>query len=241
MVGASVHVGPGHGAGVPTNDNPTTATMDRDRRIALAAVEQRHGLRVIEDDAYGPLPEHPLPPIAAFAPDRTWHIASVSKIVSPGLRVAWLRVPTVAQAWRLAADLHETAIMAPPLNAAIVAAWASSGVLKQLTGAVRGEAQSRQALAAKLLGADSFRAQPEGYHLWMPLPADANPGEIVNTLRQHDLSAIDGSAFAVDPATAAPALRVLIGGTLPRDRLERGLRLLGALTGPNATQKISLV
>lgn len=97
---------------VPTNDNPTTATMSVKRRQELADVAQRHGLMVIEDDAYGLLPEQPLPPIASFAGELTWHIASVSKILSPGLRVAWLRAPSLAKAWRLAADMHETAIMA---------------------------------------------------------------------------------------------------------------------------------
>lgn len=226
---------------VPTNDNPTTATMDVERRVALASVAQRHGLLVIEDDAYGLLPEQPLPPIASFAPDQTWHIASVSKVLSPGLRVAWLRAPTVAQAWRLAADVHETAIMAPPLNAAVVADWATSGVFQRLAGAVRAEAQVRQALATKFLSPDTFWAQAEGYHLWMPLQRDANAVETVNTLRQHNLSVVSGDAFAVDPTIAGPALRVSIGGTISHDRLERGLRLLGALTGPDATSKISLV
>jgi len=226
---------------VPTNDNPTTATMSVERRKAIAKVAEQHGLMIIEDDAYGLLPERPLLPIASYASDRTWHIASVSKILSPGLRVAWLRAPTVAQAWRLSADVHETAIMAPPLNAAVVADWIGSGVFQQLTNAVRVEAQVRQSLAAKFLDPEGFRSQPEGYHLWMPLPADANPSEIVNTLRPHGLSVVGAEAFAIDRSVASPALRVSIGGTGSRERLERGLRLLGAMTAPNATRKISLV
>jgi DNA-binding transcriptional MocR family regulator len=226
---------------VPTNDNPTTATMSVDRRKAIATVAEQYGLIVIEDDAYGLLPERPLPPIASFAADRTWHIASVSKILSPGLRIAWLRAPTVAQAWRLAADVHETAIMAPPLNAAVVADWIGSGVFQQLTTAVRVEAQARQAIVAKFLDPQGFQSQPEGYHLWMPLPSDANSGEIVNTLRPHGLSVVGAEVFAVDRSSGSPALRVSIGGTLSRERLERGLRLLGAMTAPNATRKISLV
>lgn len=226
---------------VPTNDNPTTATMGVERRRAVAVVAERHGLMIIEDDAYGLLPERPLPPIASFAADRTWHVASVSKILSPGLRVAWLRAPTVSRAWRLAADVHETAIMAPPLNVAIVADWIGGGVFQTLAAAVREEAKVRRSMAARFLDPDSFRAQPEGYHLWMPLPADANAGEIVNTLRPYGLPVVGSEAFAVHRSTAPPALRVSIGGALGRERLERGLRLLAAMTGPNATGKISLV
>ncbi len=226
---------------VPTNDNPTTATMGQERRVALAATAERHGLLVIEDDAYGLLPARPLAPIASLAPARTWHIASVSKILAPGLRVAWLRAPGVAQAWRLAADIHETAIMAPPLNAAVVAEWIATGIFGELVAAVRSEAQARQAIVASCLDAGTFHARPEGYHLWMPLPPDIDAAHVIGALRHHGLSVVASDAFAVDRRSAAPALRVSIGGAIARDRLERGLRLLGALTGPGATGKISLV
>lgn len=75
----------------------------------------------------------------------------------------------------------------------------------------------------------------------MPLHEDANAGEIVNTLRQHNLSLVGSEAFAVDRVAPTTALRVSIGGTISRDRLERGLRLLGALTGPEASGKVSLI
>ena len=72
---------------VPTNDNPTTATLPLERRKAIARLALRHGFAIVEDDAYGRLPASPIPPVAAFAPKQTWHIAGVSKLVSPALRV----------------------------------------------------------------------------------------------------------------------------------------------------------
>jgi len=226
---------------VPTNDNPTTATMGVARRAALAAVIRSHGLKLIEDDAYGLLPEQPLPPLASLVPERSWHIASVSKILSPGLRVAWVAAPDVAAAWRLAADLHETAVMAPPLNVAVVADWLLAGTFHELRAAVRAEARDRQAIARAALRPGSFQAQDDGYHLWMPLPGGTNAAEIVNALRPQGLAVVAGDAFAVEPASAPPALRISIGGSTPRDRLERALRLLGALTTPDVTRKIALV
>ncbi|AHE52502.1 PLP-dependent aminotransferase family protein [Sphingomonas sanxanigenens] len=226
---------------VPTNDNPTTITLDLDRRRGIAAVAERHGLILIEDDAYGLLPEAPLPPLASLAPARTWHVASTSKILTPGLRVAWARAPDVGAAWRLAGDLHETAIMAPPLNAALVASWAEDGTLETLTAAVRAEAAARQAIVRATLAAGSYRAQPEGYHFWMDLPERGDPAGIVAALRPTGLSVVAGDAFAVDPAGATPALRVSIGGIIPRDRLERALALLRALTGPDARLRTAMV
>ncbi len=214
---------------VPENDNPTTATMGSDRRRAIAAVAERHGLIVIEDDAYGQLAGSPLPSIATLAPDRTWHIASVSKIISPGLRIAWVLAPSTRQAWRLAADLHETAVMAPPLNAALVSLWLRDGSFAALVDEVRAEARARQALAAQILAEVPYASQPDGYHLWLPLGPDASAAEIVNALRPAGLSVAPADAFAVDASHVAPALRVSIGGGLSRDRLKRTLGLLDAL------------
>lgn len=226
---------------VPTNDNPTTATMGPARRAALAAVIRDRRIKLIEDDAYGLLPARSQAPLAALVPEHSWHVASVSKILSPGLRVAWVAAPDVAAAWRLAADLHETAVMAPPLNVAVVAEWLQSGMFDTLRTAVREEAQARQAIARAVLRPGSFHAQEESYHLWVPLTRGANGAEIVNTLRPQGLAVVAGDAFAVDPATAPPALRISIGGSTPRDRLERALRLLDALVAPDVTRKIALV
>lgn len=44
---------------LPANDNPTAATIEAGERAALAAVARRHGVQIIEDDAYGQLAEAP--------------------------------------------------------------------------------------------------------------------------------------------------------------------------------------
>ena len=219
---------------VATNDNPTAATMDAERRRAIAEVARRHGLAILEDDAYGLLPAAPLPPVAAFAPERSWHIASLSKIVSPALRIAYLRAPGVREALRLGRDLHETAIMAPPLNAALASLWLRDGSLAALAGEVRAEAVARQAIAAAILHDLPYATHPEGYHLWLPLPAGCAPAAIVSALRPAGLSVVASDAFAVDPATAAPALRISIGGGISRERLGRTLHLLHAMIGGEA-------
>lgn len=227
---------------VPTNDNPTTVTMPLDRREAIAEIVGKHHLLLIEDDAYGWLPEHPLPPISSLVPASSWFIASVSKVLTPGLRVAWLRAPDVAGAWRLAADMHETAIMAPPLNAAVVTEWIHTGLFHRLIDEIRSEARIRQAMARDCLAPASFRAQDYGYHLWVAVPDDLDPRHLCDALRQHGLPAIPGDAFAADRSLASPvAMRVSIGGTIARDQLRRGLNLLSALISPQAPRKVSLV
>jgi DNA-binding transcriptional MocR family regulator len=225
---------------VPTNDNPTTATLGEDRRRAIADIARRHDLAILEDDAYGQLPAAPLPPLATFAPERTWHIASVSKILSPSLRIAHLRAPSVKDAMRAATDLHATAVMAAPLNAALVTAWLENGTYARLIAEVRAEAAWRRGLAADILEGVDWSAHPEGYHLWLRLDEGVMVHEILNALRPAGLSVVPGDAFAVEPL-AERRLRVSIGGGLGRERLERNLRLLEAMLHPRGGQSAPLV
>ena len=214
---------------VPTNDNPTTATLPLERRKEIARLALRYGFAIIEDDAYGRLPANPLPPLAAFAPKLTWHIASVSKLVSPALRVGFVRAPGVREAHALAAAAHESAVMAPPLNAALVTNWILDGTLGRLAGAVRAEATARMKEAAAILGPAGARFHPEGYHLWLPLPGSADAGGIAAQAIAAGLPAAPGAAFATTPDGPVQALRISLGGSAPRVRIVREVRRLDAL------------
>ncbi|WP_447759897.1 aminotransferase-like domain-containing protein [Sphingopyxis panaciterrae] len=217
---------------VPTNDNPTAHTIRAEDRAAIAAWAQRHGVQIIEDDAYGLLPEKPLPAITSFAPEIGWYIASMAKVISPALRVAFVRAPGVAEAMLLAACQHESAVMAPPINAAMVSLWVADGSFDHLVAAVRKEAAWRQRLAGTMLGDAPCSAHPEGYHLWLPLAPGLAPEVLAAALNLEGLSAVTSDRFAV-AADAPKALRVSLGGAIDRNALARGLRRLdGHLRAP---------
>lgn len=214
---------------VPTNDNPTTATLPLGRRKEIARLALRHGFAIIEDDAYGRLPASPLPPVAAFAPKLTWYIAGVSKLVSPSLRVGFVRAPGVREAHALAGAAHESAVMAPPLNAALVTNWILDGTLNRLAAAVRAESVARMKEAAAILGPSGARFHPEGYHLWLPLPEHVDAGRIAAQAIAAGLPAAPGAAFAATPNAQGQALRISLGGSAPRIRMLREIHRLDAL------------
>jgi DNA-binding transcriptional MocR family regulator len=210
---------------VPTNDNPTAHTLSAQRREELAKVAVQRGIQIIEDDAYGPLAADPLPTIASLAPDCCWHVASTSKIISPSLRVAHVRAPSVGAALRLAVDVHETAIMAPPLNAAAVSSWIEDGTFASLLAAMRVESESRQKLAGEMLAGLDFTSHAQGYHLWLRLPAGLQAGPLIELMRPAGVSVIDANRFSVGRVDEE-AVRVSLGGSISADRLTRALRLL---------------
>lgn len=210
---------------VPTNDNPTAATIDAGERAALASVARRHGVRIIEDDAYGQLADAPIAPLSSLAPELGWYVASLSKLISPALRVAHVRAPSVADALGLAAEVHQSCVMAPPLNAALVTRWLEDGSYDRLIAETRAEARARQAIAAEILPAGAYTADACGYHLWVPMPAGGDAGQVAGMLRGAGMTAIGSDAFAAGDGGAA-ALRVSLGGAIGREDMAQGLRML---------------
>jgi DNA-binding transcriptional MocR family regulator len=211
----------------PTLHNPTTATMSLERRTAIAEIARRHGVPIIEDDAYGFIPNVSPAPLAALAPELTYHVSGVAKWLSPALRVAYLAVPDNRLALRAAAAIRATAALASPLTAAIASRWIEDGTASAVLKAIRAEAAARQKEAARILPAGSFAAQPEGFHLWLTLAAPWTRAQFSARLRPAGVGVVVSDAFAL--GAPPEAVRVGLGAAPTRSDVVRGLEAIAEL------------
>jgi 2-aminoadipate transaminase len=81
---------------VPNYENPTGKTLAAERRPRIAEICARHGVPILEDDPYGVIAfERAAPPplLGCAAPGAVTYLGTGSKMVAPGLRVAWMVVP----------------------------------------------------------------------------------------------------------------------------------------------------
>jgi DNA-binding transcriptional MocR family regulator len=223
---------------VPTIHNPTAATMPLGRREEIARIARRHGVLIIEDDAYGALPREAPAPISALAPDITWHISTLSKCATPALRVAYVVTPDLSQTLRLATEIRAASLMAPPLMTAMASQWIFDGTLDAITVAIREESAARQKIAHRFLHGSLFQAQPEGHHLWLTLPEHWRGADLDAYARQMGLALVPSDAFAV--GAVPDAVRVSLGAAQDRSVLERGLSLLATVLSrrPGASSAI---
>lgn len=106
---------------MPTLHNPTTAIMSEERRLVVADIARDTGIILIEDDVYGGLVQHAPRPIAALAPDVTWHLTSFAKTVGPGVRIAYVVAPTAAAAEHLVKTIQGVSYWFPTPIAAEIA------------------------------------------------------------------------------------------------------------------------
>jgi DNA-binding transcriptional MocR family regulator len=144
------------------------------------------------------------------------------------LRVAYVLAPNGTRALRLAGVLRATILMAPPLMSALVSRWIGDRSLDQLTLAIRSENAKRQKLAASILGASGFAADPHGHHLWLRLPERWRAADFAEHADRAGVSIVPASAFAT-AAHPVEAVRISLGVAPDRGVLEDGLTQLASL------------
>ena len=86
---------------IPTFGNPSGAMLSRERRKRVLELAVKYQTLIVEDDPYGDLYFDAPPPPSLLAlseqvpGSRDWlvHCGSLSKVLSPGLRVGWMVAP----------------------------------------------------------------------------------------------------------------------------------------------------
>ena len=209
----------------PTMLNPTTLTVSRSRREALTDIALRFSIPIIEDDAYGMLPRTAARPLALLAPDLTYYISGLSKCLGAGLRTAFVCSPNERQSQRLSGALRATTVMASPITNAVATRWITDGTADAVLQFIRTESAARQALASRHLAHHDVQAQPEAFHLWLPVASTWGVVELASFLRSQGVAVVASAAFSTD-GDPPDAVRICLGGALTRDDCDAALRLI---------------
>jgi len=211
----------------PSLQNPTCITVPEGRRRDLVAVARLRDLTLIEDDPYSLLAGNAPAPLAALAPERTWHVATLSKVLTPGLRTAFVVMPEGVDGAPFLAALRAAALMPAPLMTALAAHWIRIGAAKDLLEGVRREAAERQSLARAILPT-TMQGHPYALHAWQPLPAHWARERLIESAREAGLGVMAADAFSTGGA-APDAIRIALGAIPERARLAEALGLLAGL------------
>lgn len=219
----------------PTVQNPTTITISPRRRKAIATVAKRHRLLVIEDDFHGSLPADQPLPVTTHYPERSLYIASMSKDVNPGLRVAYVASPEELVA-PLSAGIRASMWMVSPIMAEIATRWIIEGVAKNIVTQRREEVAKRQRLAAKMFTGLDYKSAPEGMHVWLALPPPWRSVQFTETVRQRGVAVTPAEVFALTRATVSHHVRLCLGTPPDRESVERALQaVLDTLSASDPT------
>ena len=227
---------------IPTFGNPSGATLSLERRLRVLEIAARTHTLIVEDDPYGELYFDQAPPPSLLAlsdqvpgsREYLVHCGSLSKILSPGLRVGWMIAPPEllarATMCKQFSDAHTS-----NLTQAIGAHYLTLGRLDAALGVVRSTyAERARVMAASLqrtLGdAIAFDAPQGGMFFWARLTGakggPANAAEFAKRAIEQLVAFVPGAPFyAHDPE---PATLRLSFATADVAKIEEGVARLAA-------------
>jgi GntR family transcriptional regulator / MocR family aminotransferase len=215
----------------PAHSYPTGVVMSADRRVELVEWARSAGALVIEDDYDAELRYDRLPvgSIQGLDPDRVVYGGTISKVLSPALRLGWIVVPPWLTADITRAKFRED-IATEALGQLTLARFIDSGGLARHLRRVRPVYRARRDSLLAALRAHLPAIQPSGevagLHLLLRLPRGLDPATVAAAAATHGIQLEDAARHWADPDTAPPAL--LLGyGVLRESALARAVEALG--------------
>jgi 2-aminoadipate transaminase len=191
---------------IPNFQNPSGVTLIAERRRELVAIADEYDLLIIEDDPYGELyfkeeASH-LIPLAALHPSRVIYLSSFSKILAPGLRLAWLRAPeeiaSKIETAKEGADLSSSL-----LDQAIVLEAIRCGLIRQRLPLIREFYAARcramlDALAEHAPKGSSWTKPMGGFFIFVQLDSRIDTTSLLPSAIENGVAYVPGQPFFVD-------------------------------------------
>lgn len=182
--------------------NPLGTSLSQAKRVRLAELARHYRVPVIEDDPYGFMPFDGRLSAPIHSLERQWvfYAGSLSKILSPNLRIGWLIAPPALHS-RLAIIRQSMDVDSSTLAQKAAASYLASGHLKEhLTALLRELKARRDAMLAALerhFPAGCRWSQPSsGVFIWVELPEHMDATELLRrAVREEKVIYVPGAEF----------------------------------------------
>lgn len=222
---------------IPTFGNPSGAMLSLERRKRVLELAVQHDVLIVEDDPYGDLyfGEAPPPSLLALSGqvqgsrDRLVHCGSLSKVLSPGLRVGWMVAPSEllakATMCKQFSDAH-TSTFAQATAAQYLKAGRMPGTLAKVRAVYAERAAAMgDALRSDLGDAISFVQPQGGLFVWARLTGAggkvADGAELARRAIEQGVAFVPGAPFYANQPDHA-TLRLSFA-TVGVDRIREGV------------------
>ena len=220
---------------IPNFQNPSGVTTSLEKRRAIYDLARKYNVLILEDDPYGELRirGENIPTIKSMDTDgRVVYVGSFSKILSPGMRVAWTVAPSQLVSrlvvCKQGSDVH-TNIWAQMVAEEFITKYDFQSHLSRLREIYRKKAEYCMNLLDKnILPQITYNPIDGGLFIWCRLPKYADMHEFCKKALERHVCVVPGTAFLTDEDETSSCFRINFS-TPTDDQLEKGIRILGEL------------
>lgn len=218
---------------IPNFQNPAGATMSYEKRKRLYALAKEYGVIILEDNPYGDLrvAGEKIPTIKSMDTEGiVVYAGSFSKLLAPGLRVAYCIGPSALLAkmtvGKQASDVHTAC-----LNQMIVDEWFKqydiNAHIEKIQDIYRKKLNLMCDCIDRELGDFVEYVRPEGgLFIWCKLPDNVDMLEFVKKALEKKVAVVPGSAFLMNDTSKTQYIRLNFS-TPTDENIVKGVKLLG--------------
>ena len=215
--------------------NPTTDTISRDRRVALAKIAERYEINVIDDHCHRlNVPEAEL--FRALLPEQGWIIATPAKSISAALRVGCVIAPRGRSSELSRAVLQATYGVSAAIKH-VTQFVLSHPEYARIEDLVSKEIDVYLRTALNHLSDTTVKYKPSIPFFWVELPNTWRTTEFVQAAEKIGVLVDGADNFAVSGGRSPSAIRISVNAAFGLEVFENAIEKLAKLLR-NPTEKI---
>lgn len=220
---------------IPNFQNPGGTTLSLEKRKKMYALAKENGLVIVEDNPYGNLrvAGEDVPAIKTMDTDGiVIYAGSFSKILAPGIRVAYAVVPNkMAGAFTIGKQVSD--VHTGVLNQMIVERWFEEYDVNAHITEIRKIYKRKLNLMCDCLdeyckGFITYVRPEGGLFIWAKLPQSVDMLDYVNKLIERNVAVVPGTAFMVDDTKPCSYIRLNFS-TPDDDKIVEGVKIMGEI------------
>lgn len=218
---------------IPNFQNPGGTTLSLEKRKRMYRLALENNLVILEDDPYGNLrvEGEAVPSIKSMDTEGiVVYAGSFSKILAPGIRVAYAVVPSkIAPAFTIGKQVSD--VHTGVLNQMIVSRWFDEYDVNAHIDEIKKIYKRKLNLMCSCLdehckGFISYVRPQGGLFIWAKLPDNVNMLDYVNKLLERKVAVVPGTAFMVDDTK--PCSYIRLNFSTPDDEsIVEGVKIMG--------------
>ena len=207
--------------------NPTAKITSVRRRGEIAAIAERYGFHILDDDCYRNGP-HMGPSYRQLLPELAWYSTSPSKSTTAGLRIGMVVCPKI---WSHAAARAAVFSSFGVSHAISHAYWylQSHPTLPKILEESRAHLADYQREAVNRLGKFEINWVPNVPFIWLTLPNGWRSGEFCRAAEDKGIGIKSAEEFAQRDAVTPHAVRIAMNGQMSKQAFRKAMDQLAYL------------